>query len=194
MSVAGTPEIAQNSAIHKVIASAFKDATIYTSEPAIIKVPTPAILPPGRPAQQQAQPKEAKEQTEAIAMSPTRTGAKLVMEPAERIPTWAEHTVKWNPINTALTPPEANQFDWKASSDTIQSYRHIETGRHIHIDGPSGRFYDQDRKPITKAEALAHAMPGDRVHSQDKPSLELGQTKASPSTPALDKISPGISM
>ncbi len=102
------------------------------------------------------------------------------------MPTWAEHTVKWNPINTALTPPEANQFDWRAHSDTIQSYRHIETGRHIHIDGSSGQFYDQDRNPITKAEALAHAMAGDRTHSQDKPSHGLGQTTASPAISVSD--------
>ena len=194
MSIAGTPEIAQNNTIHKAIASASKDAAIYTSERAIIKVPTPAILPSDRPAQQQAEPKETKEQKEAIEMRPTRTKAKLVIEPAERMPTWAEHTVKWNPINTALTPPEANQFDWRAHSDTIQSYRHIETGRHIHIDRPSGQFYDQDRNPLTKAEALAHAMPGDRVHSQGKSSQELGQATPSPAIPALDKISPGISM
>lgn len=109
------------------------------------------------------------------------------------MPTWAEHTVKWNPINKALTPPEANQFEWKAQSDTIQSYRHIETGRHIHIDGPSGQFYDQDRNPIPKREALAHAMPGARAHLQDKPSHGLDRSTVSPAIPARDN-SQGISM
>lgn len=101
-----------------------------------------------------------------IAVSPPR--AKLVVEPAERMPTWAEHTMKWSPINNALTPPEVNQFEWRAQTDTIQSYRHIVTGRHIHIDGPSGQFYDQDRSQIAKGDAMAHAMPAGYVRSQDE--------------------------
>jgi len=193
VSIVGTPEIAQNNAIHKAIASASREAAIYTSERAIIKVPTPAILPSDRPAQQQAKPKEVKEPKEAIEMRPTTTGAKLVIESAERMPTWAEHTVKWNPINTALTPPEANQFDWRAHSDTIQSYRHIETGRHIHIDGPSGQFYDQDRNPITKAEALAHVMPEAPARSHEKHSHNLDQSTASPAIQDRES-SQGISM
>ena len=193
VSIVGAPEIAPNSPIYKAIASASKDATIYASERVITKIPSPAILPFDRTAQQQPEPKEAKEQKQAVEMSPNTSGAKLVTEPAERMPTWAEHTMKWNPINKALTPPEANQFEWRAQSDTIQSYRHIETGRHIHIDGPSAQFYDQDRNPITKDEALVHVMPGDRAHSQDKPSHGVGQSTASPAIPVRDN-SQGISM
>ena len=193
VSIEGAPEIAQNSAVHKAIASASRDAAIYISEQAIVRTPNPVVLPSDRPAQQQPESKEAKEQKEAIEISPKRSGAKLVLEPAERMPTWAEHTEKWNPINQALTPPEANQFEWRAQSDTIQSYRHIETGRHLHIDGPSGQFYDQDRNPITKGEALAHVMPGDHAHSQDKTSHGFDRTTVSPAIPASDNVR-GISM
>jgi len=75
----------------------------------------------------------------------------------------------------------------------IHSYRHIETGLHIHIDGPSGQFYDQDRHPIPKGEALAHAVPGARARSQDEPSHGLDRSTASQAIPARDN-SRGISM
>jgi len=186
VSMAGAPEISKDSLAHKAISRASKDAAIYTSERSFIKIPTPAILPSDRSPQVEAKDKEQKEATKVSS-----TRAKLVGEPAERMPTWAEHTVKWSPINNALTPPEANQFEWRAQSDTIQSYRHIETGRHIHINGPSGQFYDQDRNPITKDAALAHAMmPGGKAHSQDKPSLE--QPSFSQSLPTAD--GPGMSV
>ncbi len=81
VSIAGTPEIAQNSLVQKAISSASKDAAIYTSERAILKTPTPAILPSDRPAQQQSEPKETKEQKEAIEISSKRSGAKLVLDP-----------------------------------------------------------------------------------------------------------------
>lgn len=185
VSIAGAPEIAQNGPIHTAISRASKEATIYTSQQPLIKATTPVI----QPADQQAK-LESKEkgQNEAIVASATR--AKLVVEPAERMPTWAEHTSKWSPINNALTPPEANQFEWRAQSDSIQSYRHIETGRHIHIDGPSGQFYDQDRKPITRDAAVAYAMPGGQTHMRDKPALE--QPSIPLSRPGTDD--PGMSL
>jgi len=185
VSMAGALEIAQNSPVHKAISRASKEATIYTSGQPLIKIPAPAILPADQTAKVESK--------EAVEISPNRSGSRLVAEPAERMPTWAEHTVKWSPINNALTPPEANQFEWRAQSDTIHSYRHIETGLHIHIDGPSGQFYDQDRHPIPKGEALAHAMPGARARSQDKPSHGLDRSTASQAIPAHDN-SRGISM
>ena len=86
-------------------------------------------------------------------------------EPAEKIYTWAEHERHWTPLNKALTPAEADQFGWRAESGTIQSYRHNETGRHIHIDGQTGRFYDQDRNVISPKAALDHAIPAGQAHA-----------------------------
>ena len=40
----------------------------------------------------------------------------------------------------------------------MQTYQHGETHRHIHIDGPSGQFYDQQKNPITQEAALDRAM------------------------------------
>jgi len=92
--------------------------------------------------------------------------------------------LQWTPINNALTAPEVNQFAWRAESGTMQSYRHTNTGRHIHIDGSTGKFYNQDRVPITKDEALAHAMP--ERHSQGKTPQSLNQPSVSQSQPASD--------
>ncbi len=175
------------------IASASKDGAIYTSERVLMKTPTPAILPSDRPAQQWVKPKEAKEQKETNDKSPKRSGAQLVLEPVERMSTWAEHTVKWNPINKALAPPEANQVEWRGQSDPIQSYLHIETGRHIPIDGPSGQFYDHDRQPITRGEALTHVMPEAPARSHEKHSHHLDQSTASPAIQDRES-SQGISM
>jgi len=87
-------------------------------------------------------------------------------EPAERIFTWAEHERHWTPLNNALSSQEAAQFGWRAENGTLQSYRHNETGRHIHIDGQTGRFYDQERHPISGKAALDHAMPTGQAHSR----------------------------
>jgi len=86
-------------------------------------------------------------------------------EPVEKIYTWAEHERHWTPLNKALTPAEADQFGWRAETGRIQSYRHNETGRHIHIDGQTGRFYDQDRHEVSVKAALNHAMPAGQAHS-----------------------------
>jgi len=80
-------------------------------------------------------------------------------------PAWRQAERQWTPLNDALTPSEAKQFAWRAESGTIQSYRHIETGRHLHIEGRTGQFYDQDRDEINAKEALDHAMPARQEHS-----------------------------
>ncbi len=90
---------------------------------------------------------------------------------AEQVYTAAEHHRHREPLNNAVTPQEANQFEWKQESGTIQSYQHVGTGRHIHIDGPSGQFYNQNREPITAKQGLHKALPEGQSHShsQDKP-------------------------
>jgi hypothetical protein len=79
----------------------------------------------------------------------------------EKIYTPAEHERHYTPLNRQLHPEDAKQFGWRAENGTVQTYQHGETHRHIHIDGPSGQFYDQQQNPIRQEAALDHAMgPG----------------------------------
>ena len=57
--------------------------------------------------------------------------------------TMAEHERHWEPLKEALIPDEAAQFAWRQETGSIQSYQHIETGLHIHIDGADGQFFDR---------------------------------------------------
>ena len=50
-------------------------------------------------------------------------------------------------------------------SGTIQSYKHTQTGRYLHIDGPAGTFHNQNREAITAKQALDSAMPKGQKHS-----------------------------
>jgi hypothetical protein len=65
----------------------------------------------------------------------------------------------WKPLLDTLGSALAEQFEWKAETDTIQTYEHLRTFRYIHIDGETNCFYNQQCVPITKEAALAHAMP-----------------------------------
>jgi hypothetical protein len=69
------------------------------------------------------------------------------------------------PINRELHPEDAKQFGWKAETGTVQSYQHVETHRHIHIGGPTGQFYDQQKTPITQEAALDRAMGAGNHHA-----------------------------
>ncbi len=72
------------------------------------------------------------------------------------------------PLHQALSLEDAQQFKWAAQTGSIQSYRHPETGKHIHIDSISGQFYNQQRNPISQQAALAHAMPSGHDHALDQ--------------------------
>ena len=83
---------------------------------------------------------------------------------------------RWSPLNEALPEHEAKQFHWQQESGTIQSYKHTQTGRHIHIDGPAGTFHNQHRETITAKQALDSAMPEGQKHSHSldlKPEREI---------------------
>ncbi len=47
----------------------------------------------------------------------------------------------------------------------MQSYQHVDTKRHIHIDGPTDQFYSQDKTAISAKQALDLAMPAGQTHS-----------------------------
>ena len=87
-----------------------------------------------------------------------------------------QHKRRWNPLNEALPEHEAKQFHWQEESGTMQSYKHVQTGRYIHIDGQDGTFHSQDRGTITAKQALDYAMPEGQKHSQSleiKPEREI---------------------
>jgi conjugative relaxase-like TrwC/TraI family protein len=100
--------------------------------------------------------------------------SKVAKEPAEKVYTMAEHNRHWNPLNEAVTPQEAAQFAWRQETGSIQSYQHIETGRHVHIDGADGQFYDRNREPISAKEGLDYAMPEGLAHSHSLDIPDLG--------------------
>ena len=72
---------------------------------------------------------------------------------------------RWNPLNEALPEHEAKQFHWQQESGTLQSYKHVQTGRYLNIDGQAGTFHNQQREVITAKQALDSAMPEGQKHS-----------------------------
>lgn len=78
--------------------------------------------------------------------------------PREQVFTPAEHERHYAPLNRELHAEDAKQFGWKAENGSVQSYQHIGTQRHIHIDGPTGQFFDQQKNPITQYAALDRAI------------------------------------
>lgn len=58
----------------------------------------------------------------------------------------------------------------------MQTYQHMQTGRHLHIDGQDRTFHNQHRETITAKQALDFAMPERQKHSQSleiKPEREI---------------------
>ena len=89
-----------------------------------------------------------------------------------------QHLRRWTPLNKALPEHEAKQFHWQQESGTMQSYKHTQTGRYIHIDGPAGTFHNQNREQITAKQALDYAMPEGQKHSHSveiKPEREISR-------------------
>jgi conjugative relaxase-like TrwC/TraI family protein len=87
-----------------------------------------------------------------------------------------QHARRWNPLNEALPAHEAKQFAWQRESGTMQTYQHMQTGRHLHIDGQAGTFHNQHRETITAKQALDFAMPEGQKHSHSldiKPEREI---------------------
>ena len=86
----------------------------------------------------------------------------------ERVYTPAEHERHYAPLNRELHADDARQFAWRAESGTVQTYQHEGTRRHIHIDGPTGQFFDQKKNPITQETALDRAMGAGNYHVTQK--------------------------
>jgi hypothetical protein len=93
------------------------------------------------------------------------TPSKQSLPASERIYTPAELERHYAPLHAALNSEEAARFTWKAETGTVQSYQNQDTRRHIHIDGSTGQFYDQNKNPIDRGEALDRALPGGQLQS-----------------------------
>ena len=87
-----------------------------------------------------------------------------------------QHLRRWTPLNETLPEHEVKQFAWQQESGTMQSYKHMQTGRYIHIDGQDRTFHNQNRETITAKQALDSAMPEGQKHSHSldiKPEREI---------------------
>ena len=86
----------------------------------------------------------------------------------ERVYTPAEHERHYAPLNRELHADDARQFAWRAETGIVQIYQHEGTRRHIHIDGPSGQFFDQGKNPISHEAALDRATGAGNHHATQK--------------------------
>ena len=91
---------------------------------------------------------------------------------AERTYISQEQQRHYAPLGRELHPADAAQFSWKAETGTVQSYKHANSRRHIHIDGPTGQFYDQQKNPVTQVAALDHAMGVGKHYAEPNQALE----------------------
>ena len=69
----------------------------------------------------------------------------------------------WEPLTNAVNLDTADRFHWIGENGTVQTYRHSGTGKYLHIDADTGRFYDRDKNPISREAALDHALPTGQV-------------------------------
>jgi conjugative relaxase-like TrwC/TraI family protein len=84
----------------------------------------------------------------------------------------------WEPILNAVPLEVADQFQHTSNNGTVQSYQHEDTQKYLHIDGPTGQFYDRDKSPIAREVALDHALPPEMSHQyaraeQQQPQLSI---------------------
>jgi hypothetical protein len=54
-------------------------------------------------------------------------------------------------------PKETEGYEWKRETGDIESYKHDQTGGWLHID-PQSNFYDREAQPISRENALEHAV------------------------------------
>jgi len=88
-------------------------------------------------------------------------------------PTTADRT-RWEPLMQAVPVEVADSFQWAGSNGTVQSYRHESTHQYLHIDGPTGQFYDRDKNPLSREAALDRALPQESLQ-QGAPSQGFEQ-------------------
>jgi hypothetical protein len=96
---------------------------------------------------------------------------------------------QWEPLTNAVNLDTADRFHWIGDNGSVQSYKHSGTGKYLHIDGNSGRFYDRDKNPITREAALEHALPAG--HIQALPQAQDGEDHVRSGSTRVIDISQG---
>ncbi len=91
-----------------------------------------------------------------------------------------EAAFHWQPILDALGADIAAEFDWVATTDTVETYEHRETHRYAHLDRATGEFLNQQCEVIPAENALAHARrPGTAVlQTQDSEPVAISAEAA----------------
>jgi conjugative relaxase-like TrwC/TraI family protein len=155
----GAKDLLNNRMAYVAVSRGAQDAQIFTSD----RQQLPQVLT-REVSHQSAHVPEVQQEPERQQVR--LTGRELV----------EQHARRWNPLNEALPAHEAKQFAWQRESGTMQTYQHVQTGRHIHIDGQNGTFHNQHRETITATQALDFAMPEGQKHSHSpdiKPEREI---------------------
>jgi conjugative relaxase-like TrwC/TraI family protein len=155
----GAKDLLNNRMAYVAVSRGAQDAQIFTND----RQQLPQVLS-RKVSHQSAHVPEVQQEPERQQVR--LTGRELV----------EQHARRWNPLNEALPAHEAKQFAWQRESGTMQTYQHMQTGRHLHIDGQNGTFHNQHRETITATQALDFAMPEGQKHSQSaeiKPDREI---------------------
>jgi conjugative relaxase-like TrwC/TraI family protein len=76
---------------------------------------------------------------------------------------------RWEPLMQAVPVEVADSFQWTGSNGTVQSYRHESTLQYLHVDGPTGQFYDRDKNPLSREAALDRALPQESLQQGAPP-------------------------
>ncbi len=164
------PDLISTRFAYVSVSRASQDAQIYTNDAAALgqRLSHDASKFSAVDFRQQAQPAEQRGKhmdNDAQHGFRPENGSREATK--ERIYTPAEHNRHYAPINRELHADDARQFGWAAENGTVQSYQHTGTHRHIHIDGPSGQFYDQQKNPISQHAALDRAMGAGNHHAPE---------------------------
>jgi conjugative relaxase-like TrwC/TraI family protein len=167
------PELINTRFAYVSVSRASQDAQIYTNDAAALgqrlsrdASKTSAVnFRQQQPAQQEGRDPPTTERSRNHALRPEHPNQRPARE---RVYTPAEHERHYGPLNRQLHPVDASQFRWTAENGTIQSYQHVGTNRHIHINDASGQFYDQRKQPIAREDALDKAIGSGKHHGAEQ--------------------------
>ena len=98
---------------------------------------------------------------------------------------------QWDPVTQAVDINTVDGFKWTGENGTVQSYQYRQTEQYVHIDGPTGQFYDRDKNPISRETALDHALPTGHSHALPQ---EHGNDLSRSSSMGDRDISQGLSL
>ncbi len=166
------PELINTRFAYVSVSRASQDVQIYTNDAAALgqrlshdASKSSAIDFRQQNAPTQTQPRKEKTMDNDAQLGFRPDATKEVAK--ERIYTPAEHERHYAPLNRELHAADAQQFRWAAENDTVQSYQHSGTQRHIHIEGTTGQFYNQKMEPVTQHAALDHAVGQGNHHAPE---------------------------